>query len=253
MTFELDTRSVEETEKVEEEEMPDVFELIGATWTFLIRPQLNFRNFCGVVCAFFIGWNLTKLPYYWPYGETAPAMTDVTYDPAVCEAEAPPTQCYGLEFQANLAAWMPGYRAYKLVTDPNLFLAPHVAMGSCLLGLLALVLFGWKSEAELGRPFFLLAFVFGLHIVPVEGGFPTRKSPSAHINGHLVALIWLLCACGGLGLLLRKAATDTTRHRGDCLLHAAWVGVGCCLVTAPLGPPPASWKIWRICGADEFP
>ena len=108
--------------------MPDVFELIGATWTFLIRPQLNFRNFCGVVCAFFIGWNLTKLPYYWPYGETAPAMTDVTYDPAVCEAEAPPTQCYGLEFQANLAAWMPGYRAYKLVTDPNLFLAPHVAM-----------------------------------------------------------------------------------------------------------------------------
>ena len=43
MTFELDTRSVEETEQIEEEEMPDVFELLWAAWAYLIWPQIKLR------------------------------------------------------------------------------------------------------------------------------------------------------------------------------------------------------------------
>ena len=62
-------------------------------------------NVCGLLCIFFIGWNLTKLPDYWPYGAPGGNATATT--------------------DANHVA---------VTSDPSLFLAPHIAMGVCLLG-----------------------------------------------------------------------------------------------------------------------
>ena len=214
--------------------MPELCELVRATWKYLIWPRLDSGLLGAVLLAFFLAWNLTKIPYYWPWGEVSPPMTDVNYDNVSCSVADPPRQCFGMECQANLGSWFPGYRAYKLLADPSLFLAPHCAMGVCLEGMLVLVLLRLCTLDALSKPFFLLSTLFAAHILPVDYGFPARKA-GAPINDIIIVAIWGTAVVGAFALLSSRSADEGMRSGGQAWLRGAWVTMGILINTAPLG------------------
>ncbi len=167
------------------------------------------RHLVGATLLAFAAWNLSKLPYLWPYDpDHPPRMTDANYDEARCAGDSTnperPKECLGEETQANLAAWLDGYRAEKLMADPSLFLAPHIAMGVSLQLLGALALYGVAPPVASARVFFPLSIVFALHILPVAHGIPNSLAGGKPVNQTIVALLLVAAAAGHVGLLLRR-------------------------------------------------
>lgn len=197
-----------------------------------------FSYVLAAMLSWFILWTLTKIPNY-PISEDA--MTDKDYNATYC-ALNDDRRCFGVEMQVNLFAWT-GYRARKLMTSPALFLSPHSAM-ACVLEaqLVYALLCGYEAARTLSVVLFPLAFVFGLHVVPVEGGFPTRAA-DAHINGMCIFFVWFGVLLGVIGRLVlpsprfaaHKWRGSTGSEWGAYLEYVAWVMIGIVLNAAPVG------------------
>ena len=207
----------------------------GATGAKVCRI---FSYVLGVMLTWFILWTLTKIPNY-PLSEDA--MTDKDYNATYC-ALNDDRRCYGAEMQVNMFAWT-GYRARKLMTSPALFLSPHSAMACVLEAMLVYALIcGYDAARSLSVVLFPLAFVFGLHVVPVEGGFPTRAA-GVHINGMCIFFLWFGVLLGGVGRLVlpsprlaqHKWRGSTGAEWGTYLEYVAWVMIGIVTNAAPVG------------------
>mmetsp|Transcript_5598 Transcript_5598/g.9378 ORF Transcript_5598/g.9378 Transcript_5598/m.9378 type:complete len:274 (+) Transcript_5598:18-839(+) len=185
------------------------------------------RTLLVFVLCFFAMWNLTKLPYYWPFGSVGPPMTNVTYDPEFCASEPPDRRCFGVETQANIAAWMPTYRAGKILADPSSFLAPHVAMAVVLEGMIVCVLCSWVKVELFSKVFLPLTIAFAVHILPVSPGIPDRLT-NAPVNETLVVLMIAASLVAYMALKWSK----------PLLLRWMWLAIGLLLNTAPLGEWP---------------
>ena len=196
----------------------------------------------AVTLGWFIVWNLLKIPYY-----AQDLMTNVTYDTEACSVDPVPRECYGFEFQANLGAWV-GWRSYKLFASPANFLAPHAMMG-CLLEafFIAALVGGWGVVRKLSYAMLPLAFVFGLHVLPAENGFPSREA-GVPANLLCVIVIWLAVGVGAAGLLGPRRYPQL-RPKGDMALYWAWVVIACDANLAPV----AEWGLILAFGGASSP
>lgn len=198
----------------------------------------TFSYFLAAMLSWFIIWTLTKIPSY-PISEDA--MTDKDYNATYC-AQNDDRRCFGAEMQVNMLAWT-GYRARKLMTSPALFVSPHAAMACVLEAQLVYVLLrGYQAARPLSVVLFPLAFVFGLHVVPVEGGFPTRTA-GVHINGMCIFFLWLGALLGIVGrFVLQSPRFASHKWRGSTgadwgayIEYVAWMMIGIVLNSAPVG------------------
>ena len=189
------------------------------------------RHLVGATLLAFAAWNLSKLPTLAvrpgpPAADDGCQLRRGTLRRRLDDPDRP-EECLGEETQANLAAWLDGYRAEKLMADPSLFLAPHIAMGVSLQLLGALALYGVAPPVASARVFFPLSIVFALHILPVAHGIPNSLAGGRPVNQTIVALLLIAAAAGHVGLLMRR-----TRLRLE--LSAKVIGrafVAVCLLT----------------------
>ena len=159
-------------------------------------------------------------------------MTDSTYVAAECTSHPPPRRCFGPELNANMAAWFPKFRSYKLLADASLFIAPHTAMGVALELLLAFVLLGWTTPAKCSAAFFPLTIVFAVHMIPVADGMPSRLA-SAPVNTVLIGLLLLFAALGHVGMLLRRL--NILVPCADGIIRLSFMAIGVLANTALVG------------------
>jgi len=206
----------------------------------------------ALLLTFFAVWNLSKLPFLWPYGETPPPMTNVTYDASQCASDpmtntSVPRHCFGPETNPNMAAWRPlRFRSYKLIADASNFVAPHVALGALLELLLVVVLVGWVKPNKCAIAFFPLTVLFALHIIPVAHGIPARLA-NAPVNAVLIVLLLLTALAGHVGMVLRRL--NFMVAQADTIIRACFVVAGILLNTAPVG----EWGILAIGLATRNP
>lgn len=186
-----------------------------------------------VFFSFFVVWNMAKVPFYYVH-----RFDNVTYDAVVCNATAagvgvPNKACYGFEFEAHLGT-LTSWRDHKLITSPINFLSPHTTM-ACLLEafFIAALLCGFGVVRKLSYAMLPLVFVFGLHILPVQDGFPTRTTGKP-INLCCVIVLWIAAIFGAVMLLLPRSA-PTLRQTCDMGLYWVWIVIGFTTNLAPLG------------------
>lgn len=216
------------------------------------RCCARFCVFAGPILSVIVGWcicwNAAKLPFYWP-GDHLP-MTNVTYNASACLLGiASPTVCHGVEATPQLH-WLIGYRSAKVYASPSLFLVPHVCMGITLLGTLILVLLEPSTLLSRSYLFLPLAFLFGLHVIPVEDGIPDPQLGGFHMNAVFVVCLWFGVLTSAVGLKLMRTQQPLARNVDDSghpakdrfwqrdagrrVLVAGWSIISGALLAAPL-------------------
>lgn len=95
---------------------------------------------------------------------------------------------------------------------------------------------GFGVVRQLSYGLLPLSFIFALHVLPVEEGFPTRpwygNTTGKHINLGCILLIWIAVAVGSVALLYPRIA-PAARKRCDIFLYWAWVVLGVVINLAP--------------------
>eukprot|EP01043_Picozoa_sp_COSAG02_P053674 COSAG02_NODE_5961_length_3909_cov_1.361942_3_plen_310_part_00 len=128
------------------------------------QPESNEPGGCAKGFAYFLAfvalWNCVKIPFY------------IVLDPATAVHNST-TLPFGMENSVPLY-YAFGYHGSKQAFNPQLFLAPHTAMGSSFFVMSAAYLLGSARFEPMLAVFSPVAIIFSVHTIPCRAGLSNR-------------------------------------------------------------------------------